>query len=68
MTMMHMLRASGAYGEHVPIILLTNLNVDDKIIGDITKDAPAYYLIKAEYSLADVIEKVKACLSARPSS
>jgi DNA-binding response OmpR family regulator len=68
MTMMNMLRASGKFGEHVPIILLTNLNVDDKIMGEITKDAPAYYLVKTEYSLADVIEKVKECLSARPSS
>jgi DNA-binding response OmpR family regulator len=68
MTMMHMLRISGEFGAHVPIILLTNLNVDDKIIGDITKDEPAYYLVKAEYSLADVIKKVKTCLSARPSS
>ena len=67
MTMMHMLRASGEFGAHVPIVLLTNLNVDDKIIGNITKDEPAYYLVKAEYSLADVIAKVKTCLSARPS-
>src|SRR6185369_5489432 len=31
MTMLTRLRKSGEFGQHVPIILLTNLNADDKI-------------------------------------
>jgi DNA-binding response OmpR family regulator len=68
MTMMATLRKSGEFGNHVPIILLTNLNVDDKIIGDISKNEPAYYLVKAEYTLADVVQKVKDCLGPKTSS
>lgn len=67
MTMMATLRKSGEFGNHVPIILLTNLNVDDKIIGDIERNEPAYYLVKADYTLADVVQKVKDCLTTTPS-
>jgi DNA-binding response OmpR family regulator len=68
MTMMETLRKSGEFGNHVPIILLTNLNVDDKIMGDIARNEPAYYLVKADYTLADVVQKVKDCLSPKTFS
>jgi len=68
MTMMAALRKSGPFGSRVPIILLTNLNVDDKIIGDIAKNEPAYYLVKANYTLSDVVQKVKDCLRPTASS
>jgi DNA-binding response OmpR family regulator len=68
MTMMATLRKSGTFGNHVPIILLTNLNVDDKILGDIARNEPAYYLVKADYTIADVVQKVKDCLSPRTFS
>ncbi len=68
MTMMASLRRSGEFGNHVQIILLTNLNVNDKIIGDIERNEPAYYLVKADYTLADVVQKVKDCLTTRVSS
>ena len=60
--MMTELRESGAYGMQVPIILLTNLNLDDKIIGGIVQNAPAHYLVKSHYMLSDVVTKVKECL------
>ncbi len=62
MTMMRKLRESGEYGKHVPIIFLTNLNADDKIMGDIAKGEPSYYLVKANYEVADVVERVKRSL------
>ena len=62
MTMMQNLRRSGEYGKGVPIILLTNLNADDAIMGGITKNQPSYYLVKSSYAVADVVEKVKQSL------
>ena len=62
MTMMSKLRRSGEYGKHVPIILLTNLNADNHIMEGITKDEPSYYLVKSNYTLADVVQKVENSL------
>jgi DNA-binding response OmpR family regulator len=61
LTMMRKLRQSGDYGKNVPIIMLTNLNpaADEKINDDITKDQPAYYLMKSDWSMDDIIKKVK---------
>lgn len=63
MTMMQKLRESGEYGQHVPIILLTNLNADDRIMGGITQNQPSYYLVKSAYTLADVVERVRHSLT-----
>jgi len=59
MTMMKKLRDSGEFGKHVPIILLTNLNADDKISAGVTQNEPSYYLIKSNYTVADVVAKVR---------
>jgi DNA-binding response OmpR family regulator len=68
MTMMQKLRESGEYGQHVPVILLTNLNADDKIMGGITQNQPSYYLVKSVYTLADVVERVRHSLTESLSS
>lgn len=69
MTMLTKLRESGGeFGTHVPIILLTNLNADNKIIGGVTKNEPAYYLVKSGYTVEDVVAKVKDCLKERTTS
>ena len=62
MTMMGKLRAAGGFGSHVPIILLTNLNADDRIMNGVIKNEPAYYLVKSSYTVADLVEKVKKSL------
>jgi two-component system, OmpR family, alkaline phosphatase synthesis response regulator PhoP len=62
MTMMKKLRKYVGYGTNVPIILLTNLNANDKIMGGITQDEPSYYLVKSDYTVADVVEKVRRSL------
>jgi DNA-binding response OmpR family regulator len=62
MTMMKKLRESGGYGKHIPIILLTNLNADDKIMGGVTQNEPSYYLVKSTYTVADVVERVRHSL------
>lgn len=65
MTMLGKLRASESdpeYGHSVPVILLTNLNADDKIMREILRDEPAYYLVKSNWTVADVVAKVENCL------
>ena len=64
LTMMGKLRESGLYGKNVPIILLTNLSAsEEKIMKAITKDEPAYYLVKSDYTLSGVLEKIKERLA-----
>lgn len=47
------------WGKNVPIIILTNVNPDDEILQTIMKNKPAYYLVKPEVKLEDIVEKVK---------
>lgn len=64
LTMMRKLRAENAWGKSVPIILLTNLSPDDeKINTSISEDEPAYYLVKTNLGMNDVVEKVRERLS-----
>src|SRR3989338_7818389 len=63
-TMMGKLRETNEYGKKVPIILLTNLSAgDEKIMSAVTKHEPAYYLVKADWNLSDVVKKVKERLA-----
>ncbi len=62
--MMKKLRAESEWGKSVPIILLTNLSPDDdKINKSITEDMPAYYLLKPNWGVDDVVEKVRERLN-----
>jgi len=60
MTMMSKLREENEWGRTVPIILLTNLSADDdERTREVAKNEPAYYLVKSNWSLEDIVEKVK---------
>jgi len=59
MTLMKGLRERNEWGKHVPVILLTSLSASEEIMKGIVRDEPAYYLIKDDFSLDDVVEKVK---------
>ena len=61
MTTMNNLRRD-IWGKTVPIIMLTNLNPDDKILKGVVQDEPAYYLIKSEISLDTIVEKIDSLL------
>jgi len=64
LTMMKKLRIENEWGKSVPIILLTNLSPDDdKINQSVVEDAPAYYLLKPNWDVGDVVEKVKERLN-----
>ncbi len=64
LTMMKKLRAENVWGKSVPIILLTNLSPDKEEINQLVAEGePVYYLVKTNWSLSDVIEKVKETLN-----
>ncbi|MEX2052085.1 MAG: response regulator [Candidatus Paceibacterota bacterium] len=64
LTMMKKLRNSNKWGKTVPVVLLTNLSADtDDIIKRISEDEPSYYLLKANWSIGDVVDKVNERLS-----
>ena len=63
-TMMKKLRNGDEWGKNVPIILLTNLSADDeKINWAIAENAPAYYLMKSNWTINDLVEKIRERLS-----
>lgn len=61
MTMMKKLREDN-WGKNVSIILLTNLSATEEIVTGIVEDRPFYYLVKSDWKINDVIEKVKEVL------
>lgn len=64
LTMMQELRNQDEWGKKVPIILLTNLSPDeDRIMKIIAENEPTYYLLKVDWKIGDVIEKIKERLS-----
>ena len=64
MTMMRKLRQTNEWGKEVPIILLTNLSaVKEEINQAIVRNEPAYYLVKSNWTISDLVDKVKERLS-----
>ncbi|PIR83170.1 hypothetical protein COU19_01880 [Candidatus Kaiserbacteria bacterium CG10_big_fil_rev_8_21_14_0_10_56_12] len=64
LAMMKALRATDEWGKQVPIILLTNLSADTAEIRDaIAEGAPVQYLIKSDWTIDHVAEKVKEALA-----
>jgi len=59
---MEKLRADKAT-EKTPIIIISNLDADDARMKNIVKSEPAYYLLKKNYTLADVVAKAKELLA-----
>lgn len=50
------------WGAYVPVILLTVLEPDDNITRQIAENKPIYYLVKANWHLEDVVNKVKEAM------
>ena len=61
MTVMKHLRAD-PWGNTVPVIILTNLNIDGKLLEEIIKHKPTYSLMKANTTPDDVLAKAKEIL------
>lgn len=63
MTVLKKLREHNEWGKHVPVILLTNLSADDDVMmRKVVKTEPSYYLVKSDWTIGDVIQKVRDAL------
>jgi len=57
------LRESGEWGKHVPVIILSNVSLaEEKDVDKISKLEPAYYLVKADWPLEDVMANIREVL------
>ncbi|MCX6736148.1 MAG: response regulator [Candidatus Parcubacteria bacterium] len=64
--MLKKLREDGGYGKQVPVILLTNLSSDDDgRRKEIDALSPVAYMVKTDWKLSDVVEKVNQCLEGK---
>lgn len=66
MTGMEMLKRlrDDAWGKTAPVILLTNVSPDtDKALQEVIAYQPAYYFIKSDVQLTDIVEKIKEIVS-----
>jgi DNA-binding response OmpR family regulator len=61
MTMMKKMRMTD-WGKKIPIVILTNLSADDKVVYGVAHDEPSYYLMKTDWTMDDVVVKVKDTL------
>jgi CheY-like chemotaxis protein len=64
MDVMHEIRKN-EWGKKVPIIILTNYDINDTQLDRIVTDQPSYYLIKANSSLEYIFEKMKEVLNSK---
>lgn len=62
-TMLKKLRET-QWGKKIPVIILTNVSADtDATIQAIVDFQPAYYLIKSDVKLEDIVKKIQEVLS-----
>lgn len=61
-SMMSRLREANSWGKHVPIVVLTN-STDATTIYKVTGLGASDFLIKSEWSLDDLVEKIRARLN-----
>lgn len=50
-------------GKKTKVIILTNLEPDDKIIGDVVRDQPSYYFVKSDVQLNVLLDKIDELLA-----
>lgn len=46
-------------GKKTKVIILTNLEPDDKIIKEVVQDQPSYYFVKSDIQFDNLFEKIK---------
>jgi len=61
MTMLDQLRKEEV-GKKTKVIVLTNLEPDERILDRVVEDEPSYYFIKSDISLDDLLEKIEELL------
>lgn len=60
-TVMHKLRED-KWGKNASIVILSNLDTDDTRLSAVVTDQPVYYLLKANNTPEQVLEKIKDVL------
>ena len=58
MTMLGLLRKE-EWGKNIKVVMLTNLEPDDKIIGQAVANEPSYYFVKSDIRLTELLTKIK---------
>jgi DNA-binding response OmpR family regulator len=67
MTMLRELRKDKAYGETASVIILTNLGMfNEEVSKGVNVVEPAFYLVKTNWAIEDVVKKVKTVLALAP--
>lgn len=61
--MLTKLRESGEWGAHAKVIVLTNLDPDSEMLKQMTINSPSYYILKADISLDEVVQKANEILT-----
>lgn len=60
---MKQVRGKDEWGKSVPIIIISNLSPDSaEIIDSVAQYEPVYYIVKAVFSLTELVEKVRDIL------
>ena len=62
MAMLDLLRKEET-GKNAKVIMLTNLEPDDKIIEGVIVNHPSYYFVKSDIQFNDLLEKIKELLA-----
>ena len=64
LTMLQKLRQGDDYEKKLPVILLTNLSANSEdIIKKVAETEPAHYIVKVNFSVEEIIEKIKGLLA-----
>ena len=62
MSMLSLLRKQEK-GKKVKVIILTNLEPDETIVGKAVRDQPSYYFVKSDIRFNDLLEKINELLA-----
>lgn len=62
MAMLDLLR-KGEEGKKTKVIMLTNLEADDKILEDVIRDQPSYYFVKSDIQFNELLSKIEELLA-----
>jgi len=62
MEMLNFLRKDEATRKII-VIMLTNLEPDEKIVKQLVSYKPAFYFVKSDIQISDMLEKIKELLS-----
>lgn len=62
MTMLNLLRQEKTI-KSTKVIMLTNLEPSDKILGAAIKDQPTYYFVKSDMQFSELLTKIKELLA-----